>query len=99
VVIAFFAVLAILHLIGKLYIKPKPESGLRLTVRSVWFFCFALNTLICAFLVLFVVTGWGSPTSPLVFLIFFVIGFTPHRQLYKYAQRKRENEVGSDNTN
>lgn len=85
VVIAFFAVLAVLHLIGKRFVKPKPERGWWLAVRSVWFFCYALTTLICAFLVLFVVTGWGSPTSPVVFLIFFAVGLISYRRLFKYA--------------
>ena len=87
VTLAFLVALALLHLIGKWFVKPKPKRGWGLAVRSVWFFCFALTTLICVFLVLFVVTGWGSPTSPLVFLIFFAIGFTPHL-INNFARRR-----------
>ena len=94
VVIALFTLLAILHLIWKWFVKLKPERGWWLVVRVVWFFCYALTTLICVFLLLFVVTGWASSTSPLLFLIFFAVGFMPYRRLFKYVQSKRLKQGG-----
>lgn len=80
-VIAFFAVLALLHLIGKWFFKPRPERGWWLAVRSVWFISYVLTALTCGFLLLFVVTGWSSPTSPLVFLVLFATGLLVFRSI------------------
>lgn len=85
VVLLFFATLALLHQFGRKFVKSKPRQGWWLAIRAVWFFVYALTTLVCAFLLLFVVTGWGSPTSPLVYLIFFVAAFISYRQILKHA--------------
>lgn len=93
VVLLFFATLALLHQLGRKFIKSKPRQGWWLAIRAVWFFVYALTALICAFLVLFVVTGWGGPASPLVFLLFSAAGFMSYRKLSKHIQRKRVVEL------
>lgn len=85
VVLLFFATLALLHQLGSKFVKSKPRQGWWLAIRAVWFFVYALTALVCAFLLLFVVTGWGSPTSPLVYLIFFVAAFISYRKILRHA--------------
>lgn len=84
VVLLFFATLALLHQLGRKFVKSKPRQGWWLLIRAVWFFVYALTALVCAFLLLFVVTGWGSPASPWIFLAFILTGVV----LYKLAGRR-----------
>ena len=83
VVLLFFATLALLHQLGRKFVKSKPRHGWWLAIRAVWFFVYALTAVVCAFLLLFVVTGWGGATSPLVFLIILAVGFVLYQQVNK----------------
>jgi hypothetical protein len=81
-----FIALTQLHRLGGHISKTSPRRGMRLALQIVWVPFYVLAILICIFVILFYVTGFWSPTSPLVFLVFFVVGF----MLYRWLRARHE---------